>query len=112
MFDFSSPQVPQLDAKELKNAIDQNEDCVILDVRTPHEYEKGKIVNSINLPVDDVLEKVEKLIPDKDKKIYVYCLSGSRSVYAVEEMVRLGYKNVFDVSHGLLSWRINQFPIV
>lgn len=112
MFDFGTPQVPQADAKDLKKAIDAHEDCVILDVRTPHEYEHGKIAGSINLPVDEIEEKIEKIISEKDKKVYVYCLSGSRSVFAVAEMINKGYKNVFDIPHGLLAWRVNKFPIV
>jgi thioredoxin 1 len=112
MFNFSTPQVPQLDAKDLQSAIINNEECIILDVRTPHEFERGKIKNSINLPVNDVKEKIETIIPDKSKKIYVYCLSGSRSVFAVSQMLALGYKNVFDIKSGLLAWRINNFPIV
>ena len=112
MFDFFTPQVPQLDAKELYNAIKNKDDCIILDVRTPHEFERGKIEGSVNLPVDEVEEKIEQLITDKNKKIYVYCLSGSRSVFAVSEMIKLGYKNVFDIAHGLLAWRVNKFPTV
>lgn len=112
MFDFGFPQVPQLEAKDLYNAINQKEDCVILDVRTNHEFEKGKIEGSINLPVDEVEKKVQNLIPDKNKKIYVYCLSGSRSVFAVDVMTKLGYKNVFDIAHGLLAWRVGRYPTV
>ena len=78
MFDFLTPKVPQVEAKDLFDAINSKEEMVILDVRTPSEYSKGKIKGSINLPVDKIQE-VEKVIKDKEKKIYVHCLSGSRS---------------------------------
>lgn len=112
MFDFITPKVPQAEVKDLFSAIEKKEEFILLDVRTPQEYSKGKIAGSINLPVDQVKEKVEKLIPEKEKHIYVYCLSGSRSVLAVEEMIKLGYKNVFDVKNGLLAWRVSNFPVV
>lgn len=111
MFDFMLPKVPQVETKDLNDAIKANEDISILDVRTEGEYSKEKIQNSINLPVDQISRKIENAIPDKNKKIYVYCLSGSRSVFAVDTMIKLGYKNVFDIKNGLLSWRMNQFPI-
>lgn len=111
MFDFMLPKVPQVEVKDLYNAIKANENISILDVRTEGEYSKEKIQNSINLPVDQLAGKIETTSPDKNKKIYVYCLSGSRSVFAVDTMVKLGYKNVFDIKSGLLAWRVNQFPV-
>lgn len=111
MFDFLTPNVPQVEVKDLFDFIKKNKDLVLLDVRTPMEYSKGKIAGSINLPVDKVKEEVEKLIPEKDKEIYVYCLSGSRSVFAVDTMIKLGYKKVFDVKNGLLAWRVSNFTV-
>lgn len=112
MDDFSEPKVPQVTADEVKKAIDGKQTCVLLDVRTPGEYARGKIEGSINLPVDKVDSDILTVIPDKSAKIYVYCLSGSRSIYAVDTMVNLGYTNVFDMAHGLLAWRAKYFPVV
>ncbi len=99
----------EISAQELQKIIDTNPEIILLDVRTPGEYVRGKIANSINLPVDEVSDEIEKIIPDKNASVYVYCLSGSRSVYAVEEMMMLGYKNVFNLTNGLLAWRIGGF---
>lgn len=112
MFNFGEPKVPQISTDELKRFIDSKEKIIILDVRTAGEYSRGKIEGSVNLPIDDIGENVEKLIPDKQAKIIVYCLSGSRSVYAVDEMVRLGYKKVFNLTNGLLVWRAMNLPLV
>ncbi len=112
MFDFLTPKVPQIDSKDAYKAIQEKEDLVILDVRTPQEYSRERIAGSINLPLDKVQGEVEKLIPDKDKKVFVNCLSGSRSVMAVDTMVKLGHKNVFDIKNGILAWRVNNLPLV
>ena len=103
--------LPIVTAEDLKQAIDENRDVVILDVRTPDEYTKAKIKGSINIPVDSIATEVEEIVTDKNKIIYVYCLSGSRSNIAVDTMQKLGYKNVFDVKSGLLAWRANQYPL-
>lgn len=111
MFDITEPNVPQITAEEVKKSIDAKEDVTLLDVRTVGEYSRGKIEGGINLPVDEVACKIETVIPDKSKKIYVYCLSGSRSVHAVDAMVKLGYTNVFNVISGLLAWRAKGFTV-
>lgn len=105
MFNIFVPKVPQIDVSDVKKAIDAKEDVILLDVRTPQEYAKGSIVGSINIPVDEVQDKIKKSIPDKDRTIYVYCLSGSRSVLAVAAMVDFGYQHVYDIKSGLLAWR-------
>jgi len=84
---------------------------VILDVRTEGEYSRGKIAGSINISVDRVACDVPTAIPEKTKRIYVYCLSGSRSVHAVDVMRKLGYTNVYDVEHGLMAWRVFKYPV-
>ena len=93
------------------SAITTKEDCVLLDVRTDQEYAKGKIAGSVHVPVDEIEENIQQTIPDKNKKVYVYCLSGSRSVIAVDTMMKLGYSNVYDMKNGLLAWRMNGFNI-
>ena len=104
MFGFSTPKVPQVVAEDVKKAIDAKESFILLDVRTPGEFAKGSIEGSINVPVDKI-NTVFDSVPDKSAKVYVYCLSGSRSAQAVDAMVKLGYTNVFDMKSGLLAWR-------
>lgn len=106
-----SPKVPEIEAKDVKEAIDLKKDFVIVDVRTPGEIEKGKIENSISIPLDRISTVSEK-ITDKEKTIYVYCLSGSRSSLAVDRMLKMGYKQVFSMKSGLLAWRAGGYSLV
>jgi rhodanese-related sulfurtransferase len=101
-----------ISAQEVKKAIDTNENYILLDVRTPQEFSRGKIEGAINIPVDDVPQMIGKAIPDKNATIYVYCLSASRSPIAVEIMEELGYTNAFNMEHGLMAWRMYKFPMV
>ena len=104
--------VPAVEPEDVKKAIDTHEDCVILDVRTVPEYARGKIAGSINIPVDDIVEKIRHTITDTSTRVYVYCLSGNRSTRAVGDMVKLGYTNVFNMQYGMLGWRAKYFPTV
>jgi len=111
MFNISEPNVPQIPVEGVKASIDAHEDIILLDVRTTGEYSRGKIADSINVPLDDVAGHITSKIPDKSAKVYVYCLSGSRSIFAVESMLQLGYANVFNVTNGLLAWRSKGYPV-
>jgi phage shock protein E len=109
---LNMPLVNQISAQDVKKAMDNKKAIVVLDVRTPGEYSRGKLEGSINLPLNEVQNKITSILPDKNSTVYVYCLSGSRSVYAVDIMVKLGYKNVFNMTSGLLAWRIEKYPVV
>ena len=111
MFNIAEPNVPQISIEGVKASIDAHEDIILLDVRTTGEYSRGKLGGSMNLPLDEVINKIESTIPEKSAKIYVYCLSGSRSIYAVESMLQLGYENVFNVTNGLLAWRSKGYSV-
>lgn len=111
MFGFSQPKVPQIDASDVKTALDEHKDVIIVDVRTPGEYSKGRIPNSINIPLDELPSTIAKKIPNTSSVLYVYCMSGSRSAAAVNELLKMGYTQAMDMKSGLLSWRAKGFPL-
>lgn len=92
----------KISAVDAKNIID-SEDVIILDVRTPGEYNDGHIENSLLLPVTEIPNKAAETLPDKDAKILVYCRSGNRSATAAKELITMGYTNVYDFG-GINSW--------
>jgi rhodanese-related sulfurtransferase len=98
--------------QEVMQAIDNHEAVILLDVRTSAEFARGKIEGAINIPVDEVESRIEKVITDKTATIYVYCLSASRSPIAVEIMENLGYQHVYNMDPGLLGWRAYHYPTV
>ena len=97
--------VPEISAQEVSKAIQREDDILILDVRTPAEYSRGHIEGSVNIPVDKIPNQAPKTIRDKKRTIYTYCLSGSRSALASAELLQMGYKNVKNMTSGLLAWR-------
>ncbi len=108
---FGLPKADEVDAQKVYDNLSSGKDVTILDVRTPHEYSRGFIKGSINIPLQDLPQKIGEKIKNKDRTIYVYCLSGSRSLSAANLLVKMGYKNVFSMTSGLLSWRLRQFPL-
>ena len=76
---------------------------IILDVRTPEEYNEGHIPNAILIPDYEIKEKAESVLLDKNQLILVYCRSGRRSKNAANNLVSLGYTNIKEFG-GIIDW--------
>ena len=76
---------------------------IILDVRTSEEYNEGHIPGAILIPDYEILETAEEILKDKNQTILVYCRSGNRSRKAANNLLYLGYQNVYDFG-GIIDW--------
>ena len=82
---------------------------ILLDVRTSEEVKTdGKIPGSVLVPLDQLPNKIDKL--DKNKKILVYCRSGTRSVSASRLLSSLGFK-VYNIKGGINGWKSENLPV-
>ena len=90
-------------AQQAKALMDSSENCIILDTRAQSEYDAGHIPGAIVIPHDEILQKAESMLPDKNQLILVYCRSGRRSKLAAEDLVKLGYTNVKEFG-GIIDW--------
>ena len=90
-------------AQEAKQIMDTQEDYIILDTRAQNEYDEGHIPGAIVIPHDEILDKAESVLTDKDQLILVYCRSGRRSKLASEDLVKLGYTNIKEFG-GIIDW--------
>lgn len=90
-------------AAEAKEIMDSQENYVILDAREQYEYDQGHIPGAIVISHEEILEKAESVLTDKDQLILVYCRSGRRSKLAAEDLVKLGYTNIKEFG-GITDW--------
>lgn len=93
-----------LNPKDFKKAMSEQENTVLLDVRTPAEVAEGVIEGAIALDffANDFQAKVNAL--DKNKNYFVYCRSGNRSGQACQLMDQLGFKSLVNLEGGILAW--------
>ncbi len=87
--------------EQAKQILD-NGQVLLLDVRTDEEFVTGHIPNAINIPVDELEERLDEL-EDKNKIILVYCKSGTRSVIACEILESANYTNIYNMG-GVVDW--------
>lgn len=74
-----------------------------MDTRTQEEYDEEHIPGAILIPYDEITEKAEGVLTDKDQLILVYCRSGRRSKLTAEDLVALGYTNIKEFD-GIIDW--------
>ncbi len=82
-----------------------DKNAVILDVRSPEEFNSGKIPSSINIDIykgQGFIYLVDEL--DKAKNFYVYCRSGARSGQACSVMNQMGIQNAYNLLGGIMEW--------
>ena len=77
--------------------------AVLVDVRTPEEFQVIRIPGSVLIPDYEIEEKIADAVPDKDTTVIVYCRSGNRSRTAAKKLIDMGYTRVFDLG-GIIDW--------
>jgi thioredoxin len=84
---------------------------VLLDVRTQNEFKNGHITNSGQLNYYALDFRKRLLMLPKDEPIYLYCNTGWRSEKAAQILVENGYKNVYNLEHGIMDWELQNLPV-
>lgn len=96
----SNAIIKRVSKEEFKQVLADNPDAVLVDVRTPNEYSRGKIGEAINIDfLDPSFESnINKL--DKTKLTLIYCQSAGRSAKALAKMKELGFEHVLELAGG------------
>ena len=95
------------DFKQLKD----QEDVVILDVRSNYEHKVGKFKNAITLDIDnfrDFPAKINELTAYKDKKVITYCTGGVKCEKASAYLLENGFKDVYQLEGGIIKYGIEE----
>lgn len=80
--------------REAAQAMNQEPDHVLVDVRSPEEYAAGHVAEAISLPVDRIAQEAPGKLPDKNQLILLCCRSGMRSQRAAHQLTEMGYTNL------------------
>lgn len=91
-----------INIEELQKMISNG--ATVVDVRSPQEYDEGHISNAISIPEYELRFRCGKELPNKEKMIVVYCSTGHRSKKAQKELVKMGYKQVYNLYNGLENY--------
>lgn len=102
--------VPAVDVVFLKTAREAGKVPVLVDVRTPEEYQGGHVPGAVLMPLADFPQQIDKLAPYKGQDIYVICRSGARSARACGMLAERGYKGI-NIDGGTMAWVAQGWPV-
>lgn len=84
--------------------------ALLLDVRTKEEFATGSLPDAVNIPLDELRDRMSEL--PQDRFIYVFCAVGLRGYLAYRILTQNGYDKVYNLSGGLKTYRAATAPIV
>jgi len=104
--------VNEVSVAEVKKMIDDKEEIILLDVRDKEEYVIEHIPGAINISRGILELKAHLVVPDKTKKIIVYCGVDLRSPLATKTLNDLGYRKAVNMTGGLRAWKEAGYPVL
>jgi len=96
--------------QEASNLIADKPELVVLDVRTVSEFNDGHIEGAINIPVDELANRLTEL--NKNDELLVYCRTGNRSTTAVGILEDAGFTKIYHMHEGISVWVQQGYPVV
>jgi rhodanese-related sulfurtransferase len=97
-------KIQSLSVDEFEKKLKETENLILVDVRTPGEYENGHLKNAKNININDENFEPSLTALDTNKPIFVYCLSGNRSMRAAKVMESMGFKTIYNMAGGFSAW--------
>jgi rhodanese-related sulfurtransferase len=98
-----------ISSRDAKSLLEKNKNIYLLDVRTPQEYSQGRLAGSVLIPIGEFERRFSEV--PKNRTIVVYCAVGSRSKPVANFLTQQGYKDVYNMTDGIVGWYRNGFPI-
>ncbi|WP_319470244.1 rhodanese-like domain-containing protein [uncultured Pseudodesulfovibrio sp.] len=98
--------VSPLSPWELKQMVNENRAPLIIDVRTPGEFDSFHIPGAVNVPYPATLAELASVAPDPTRPVAVVCMTGHRSPPVVSQLQQGGYTHVLNVTWGMAAWKL------
>ena len=95
----------QVNVDVVRELVENN--AFIVDVREKYEFNRGHLINAVNIPLSELRQRVSEI--PKDKKVYIHCRSGQRSYNAVRALINLGYTEVYNITGSFLGISLYEY---
>ena len=104
-------RIQEISAEAVYQALRDNEEFVLVDVREDCECEQGVLPRAIHISKGVLERDVVTRIPDQATKVVLYCGGGFRSALAADALQNMGYSNVFSMAGGYRTWSQEGLPL-
>ena len=106
-----SEEVRLVPASEVVGRLDAPADLVLLDVRSPSEFESGHIAGARNIPVNELEMRLAELDDVRDQEVIVFCEMGGRAVMAEGLLRSAGFARLGHLEGDMSAWRAAGHPL-
>jgi rhodanese-related sulfurtransferase len=104
-------RIREISAHEVKQKLDEGGKFHFIDVREDREWDQSHADGAEHLGRGIIERDIEKVVPDKDSEIVLYCGGGYRSALAADNLQKMGYRNVYSMIGGIKAWKENGYPM-
>ncbi len=91
--------------------MNNNDDMLILDVRSVADYKKGHIKGARNVALKDMAAEIEKLGNYKNSPVLLYCNSGNTVTAAIKILKKAGFEKINNLDGGIAAWKEAKLPV-
>ena len=101
-------RIVEIDAREAQDL----EGAAWIDVREQDEWDEGHLPGAVHIPRGNLESRIENVVTDKTTPVVLYCASASRSAFAAESLLALGFERPMSLAGGYTDWKRNGLEIV
>lgn len=102
--------VRNISAAEARTLLMQNDQLLVLDVRTLGEYRQVRLADAQLIPIDQLSRRLGEL--PANRPILLYCAVGYRSAEAANFLVQQGFSSVYNMYGGISAWQVRGYPVL
>ncbi|MFX0187259.1 MAG: FAD-dependent oxidoreductase [Candidatus Hodarchaeota archaeon] len=110
----NAPALSDISPEELYERVDSDDPpAILIDVRTPEEYygPHGRIKSAKLIPLGELMNNIDQLGDFKEEEIVTICHSGARSMMAAQFLAQAGFKDIRNLTGGMMMWHRKNFPV-
>ncbi|RLA08180.1 MAG: rhodanese-like domain-containing protein [Gammaproteobacteria bacterium] len=90
--------------------LQNHEDAIFIDIRESKELSRGKLIDSVHIPLTKFATAGNQLNKHRNKNLIIYCANGNRSRSVCKKLIKQDYKQVFNLTGGINAWQKENFP--
>lgn len=104
---------PMIDVSELKQRVDAGEDLLVLDVRSPEDYqgEQGHVAGAVNIPLNELADRMQDIADYQEQPVVTICRTDRMSAQAARVLAQKGFADVHVVRQGMTDWNAKGYPV-
>ena len=101
----SKARVRETDTAGADERVRLNPNAILIDVREDNAWRAEHVKGAVHVGKGVIERDIEKIVPDKDREILLYCGGGFRSALAADALQQMGYTNVWSVDGGFKAYK-------